>query len=93
VDADQVGKLLFGRACRLRLAVWIARRDKPEFFQSEPPKEVVLPSDAAKELGRLVHLGMLEEARPDGDRRVWYIRTDSQLWKIIDAATKALELN
>jgi hypothetical protein len=91
VDVQQVGKLLFGRACRLDLALWIARRDKPQFFQSEPPKEVVLPSDAAKELGRLVRLGMLEEERPDGDRRVWYFRTDSRLWKIIEAAAEALE--
>jgi hypothetical protein len=41
VDVQQVGKLLFGRACRLELALWIAHRDKPQFFQSEPPKEVV----------------------------------------------------
>jgi hypothetical protein len=93
VDVDQVGKQLFGRACRLRLALWIAHHDKPRFFQSEPPKEVILPSDAAKELGRLVRLGMLEEERPDSDRRVWYIRTDSRLWKIIDGATEALELD
>ena len=87
----EVGKLLFGRACRLELALWIVRRDKPRFFQSEPPKEVILPSDAAKELRQLVRLGMLEEERPDGDRRVWYIRTDSRLWKIIEAAADALE--
>jgi hypothetical protein len=93
VDVDQVGKLLFGRACRLKLALWIACRDKPQFFQSEPPKEVILPSDAAKELGQLVRLGMLVEERPDGDRRVWYIRTDSRLWEIIDAAVEALELD
>ncbi len=89
MDVDQVGKQLFGRGCRLRLALWIAHRDKPRFFQSEPPKEVILPSDAAKELGRLVRLGMLDEERPDSDRRVWYIRTDSRLWKIIDAAAEA----
>ena len=54
---------------------------------------MILPSDAANELGRLVRLGMLEEELPDGDRRVWYIRTDSRLWKLIDAATEALERN
>lgn len=93
MDADQVGKLLFGRACRLKLAVWIAHRDKPRFFQSEPPREVIQPSAAGKELGQLVLLGMLEEERPDGDRRVWYVRTDSRLWKIIDTAAEALELD
>ncbi len=52
-----------------------------------------MPSAASKELGRLVRLGMLEEERPDGDRRVWYSRTDSRLWKIIEAAAEALELD
>jgi hypothetical protein len=52
-----------------------------------------LPGNAAEELGKLVRLGMLEEERPDGDRRVWYSRTDSRLWKIIEAAAEALELD
>ncbi len=93
MDVHEVGKLLFGRPCRLELALWIARRDKPEFFQSEPPREVILPGNASDELSKLVRLGMLQEHRPDGDRRVWYIRTDSRLWKIIDAAAEALELD
>lgn len=91
MDVHQVGKLLFGRPCRLELALWIARRDKPRFYQSEPPKEVIFPGNAAEELGKLVRLGMLEEERPDGDRRVWYYRTDSRLWKIIEAAAEALQ--
>ena len=33
------------------------------------------------------------EERPDGDRRVWYSRTDSRLWKIIQAAAEALDLD
>jgi len=93
VNVKQVGKLLFGRPCRLELALWIARRDKPRFFQSEPPREVIWPGNAAEELGKLVRLGMLEEERPDGDRRVYYSRTDSRLWKIIEAAAEALELD
>jgi hypothetical protein len=93
VDVHQVGKLLFGRPCRLELALWITRHDKPRFFQSEPPKEVILPGNAAEELSKLVRLGMLEEERPDGDRRVWYSRTDSKLWKIIEAAAEALDLD
>jgi hypothetical protein len=93
VNVDEVGKLLFGRPCRLKLALWIAHRDKPRFFQSEPPKEVISPGNAAEELGKLIRLGMLEEERPDGDRRVWYSRTDSRLWKIIEAAAEALELD
>ena len=53
-------------------------------------REVILQGDLGKELHRLVRLGMLVEERPDGDRRVWYTRTDSKLWKIIEAAAEAL---
>jgi hypothetical protein len=90
VDVDEVGKQLFGRPCRLALALWIIRHDKPRFYQSEPPREVILQGDLARELSRLVRLGMLEEDRRDGDRRVWYERTDSPLWKIIQAAADVL---
>jgi hypothetical protein len=51
---------------------------------------VILQGDLARELSRLVRLGMLEEDRRDGDRRVWYERTDSPLWKIIEAAADVL---
>jgi hypothetical protein len=90
VDAEEVGRLLFGRPCRLALALWIVRHGKGRFYQSEPPRDVILQSDAAKELGRLVRLGMLIEERPDDARRVYYERTDSPLWKIIQAAADAL---
>jgi hypothetical protein len=85
-----VGRLLFGRPCRLALALWIVRHDKPRFYQSEPPREVILQGDAAKELGKLVRLGMLDEERPDDARRVYYNRTGSPLWKIIEAAAEIL---
>lgn len=91
MDVNEVGKQLFGRPCRLALALWIVRHGKPRFYQSEPPREVILPGDAARELGRLVRLGMLEEQRPDGDRRVYYERTGSPLWKIIQAAADVIE--
>jgi hypothetical protein len=93
VDAREVGGELFGRPCRLTLALWIVRHDKPRFYQSEPPPEVIRQGDAAKELGRLVRLGMLEEERPDDSRRVYYERTDSPLWKIIQAAADVIEDN
>jgi hypothetical protein len=91
VNVHEVGKLLFGRPSRLALALWVARHDKPRFFQSEPPREVISQGNVAEELGKLVRLGMLEEERPDGDRRVWYNRTDSKLWNIIEAAAEAVE--
>jgi hypothetical protein len=91
LDADEVGKQLFGRSCRLRLAIWIVQRDKPRFFQSEPPREVILQGDVAKELGHFICLGMLEQERPDDSRRVYYVRTDSPLWKIIEAAAEVID--
>jgi hypothetical protein len=92
LDVDEVGRLLFGRPCRLALALWIVRHDKPRFYQSEPPREVISQGQAAKELGRLVRLGMLEEDRPDDARRVYYERTGSPLWAIIQAAADVFEL-
>ena len=85
-----MGRLLFGRPCRLALALWIVRRDKPRFYQSEPPRDVILQSDLAKELG-LVRLGMLDEERRDDARRVYYERTGSPLWTIIQAAAGVID--
>ena len=90
LDVGTVGKELFGRPCRLALALWIAGQHKPRFYQSEPPREVILQGDLAKELGRLVRLGMLDEVRPDDARRVYYDRTGSPLWKIIEAAADVI---
>ena len=90
MDVNEVGKLLFGRPCRLALALWVFRHGKTRFYQSEPPREVILQGDLAKELGRLVRLGMLDEVRPDDARRVYYDRTDSPLLKIIEAAADVI---
>jgi hypothetical protein len=59
--------------------------------QSEPPREVILQGYVAGELDRLVRLGMLEEERRDDVRRVYYERTNSPLWKIIQAAADVIE--
>jgi hypothetical protein len=91
LDAREVSKELFGRPCRLPLALWIVRNHKSRFYQSEPPREVILQGDLAKELGHLVRLGMLEELRPDDVRRVYYDRTDSPLWRIIEAASDVVD--
>jgi hypothetical protein len=91
VDADEIGHELFGRRCRLKLALWIHALSEPRFFQSQPPRDVINQSDAARELARLVRLGMLVEERSGHDRRVYYIRTDSPLWEIITAARTVTE--
>jgi hypothetical protein len=90
LDVNEVGKQLFGRPCRLTLALWIVRHDK-RFYQSEPPREVILQSDLADELSRLVRLGMLHEDRPDDTRRVYYERTNSPLWKIFESAAELFD--
>jgi hypothetical protein len=43
-------------------------------------------------LGRLVRLGMLEEERPYDSRRIYYERTESPLWKVIQVAADVIEV-
>ncbi|MFI9453370.1 hypothetical protein [Amycolatopsis sp. NPDC052450] len=90
MDTDEVGRVLFGRACRLRLALWIRRQPTQSFFQSQPPADVIAQSVVGDELRRLVALGMLIESRRTGERRVYYRRTTSVLWTVIEAADEAL---
>ncbi|MBE1577653.1 hypothetical protein ACFORH_10745 [Amycolatopsis roodepoortensis] len=85
MDTDELGHLLFGRSCRLRLALWILTYPKPRFYQSEPPDEVISQSAAGAELSRLVTLGMLTVSDSKEQRRIYYQRTDSSLWAVIDA--------
>ena len=89
MDAEQVSRDLFGRPCRLPLALWILSRDK-SFFQSEPPRDLGAPTAIRQELARLARAGLIEPRRPDGENRVYYEKTDSPLWAIIRAARDAL---
>ncbi len=90
VDVDEVGRLLFGRPCRLRVALWIHQRGRQRFYQSEPPPEIIPQSAAGTELRRFVHLGMLTEHREAGSRRVYYETTSSPLWNVIVAAARVM---
>lgn len=90
MDVGEVGRLLFGRPCRLRVALWIHGRGTRRFYQSEPPPEVIPQSAAGTELRRFVHLGMLTEHREMGSRRVYYEMTSSPLWNIIVAAARVI---
>jgi hypothetical protein len=92
VDVDEVGRLLFGRPCRLRVALWIHGRGRQRFYQSEPPEEVIPQSAAGTELRRFVHLGMLTEQRETASRRVYYEPTSSALWNIVAAAARVTSL-
>ncbi|KGN31128.1 hypothetical protein N802_04565 [Knoellia sinensis KCTC 19936] len=91
MDAGRISADLFGRRCRLPVAMWILAREKPDFFQSEPPRELGSPTAIRQELARLTRAGMLDEERPDGENRVYYFRTDSAWWEVIEVATAILE--
>jgi hypothetical protein len=87
-----VGRKLFGRALRLRVALWVFRRTDPSFYQTEAAEGVRYTASAViTELDRLVELEMLrEDPAKSGDRRKYYERVESPLWKIIQAADEVL---
>lgn len=86
MDAERVSADLFGRRCRLPIALWILGRDQPRFYQSEPPRELGPPTAVRQELSRLTRAGLLDEERPDGEKRVYYVRTDDAWWGVIRLA-------
>lgn len=90
MDAARISADLFGRGCRLPIAIWILRRDKPRFYQSEPPVQLGSPTAVRQELARLTKAGLLEEERPDGENRVYYMRTDSVWWQVVKVAMEIL---
>jgi hypothetical protein len=86
VDATRVSALLFGRPCRLPLLLWLLDHPKGKIFQSEPPSHLGVRTAIREELARFTRAGLLEEERPDGDPRVYYVRTNSPLWEIVRTA-------
>jgi hypothetical protein len=91
VEVDTLGRVLFGRSCRLRLALWILEQSDRRFYQSEPPPSVIVQSAAAIELQRLVSIGMLRVSPQKERRRVYYERTNSRLWSAIETIRDTLE--
>ena len=91
----RTGELLFGRALRLRLALWVAGREDPVFFQGEAARGVDYAASAViQELDRLDRLGMVTRLpRSAGDRRQYYARTDSPLWTVVAATSAALDVS
>jgi hypothetical protein len=97
LPVDQVGELLFGRAMRLVLASWVLARLDPLFYQSEAALGTGFSqSNVRDELDRLIQVGMVQEIpRHRGDRRRYYLRTESPLWdavRIVVAQTTELRL-
>ena len=90
MDATRISAALFGRRCRLPLALWILEHGKA-FYQSEPPRDLGAQTAIRQELARFVRAGLLDEERPDGENRVYYVRTTSPLWEIIAAARRVVQ--
>jgi hypothetical protein len=95
VDPTHVSELLFGRRCRLGVAIWALQHPKGRFFQSEPPAAALgaSASNVRDELRRLVDLGMLEVERPEESTRTYYVRTSSPLWEVIAAAAEVIHVD
>lgn len=93
MDSTRISELLFGRKCRLAVAAWVLQHPKGRFFQSEAAGQIehASQSNITEEFNRLVELGMLEIERPPDSRRVYYVRTNSQLWEAIAAVLEAVD--
>jgi hypothetical protein len=90
MDATRVSTYMFGRPCRLPLMFWLLNHPKGRIYQSEPPESLGARTAIRQELDRLTLLGLLEEERPDGEARVYYVRTDSPLWEVVQTAANVL---
>lgn len=89
MDATHVSDRLFGRPCRLPVAAWILANEKGRFYQSEPPRfGTTSESNIRDELKRFAALGMLDVERPDDSTKIYYVRTDSPLWRIVELAVE-----
>ncbi|HLN43703.1 MAG TPA: hypothetical protein VK215_14700 [Acidimicrobiales bacterium] len=89
---DVYGDQLFGRRIRLRVLLW-AHTQKEAFNQSEASKGVDYSSsgEVAKELERLVRLGMLRKfGRPSRVGPQNYLRVEHPGWAIAVAARTAV---
>ena len=93
VDAlEMYGEELFGRRIRLRVLLW-AHTQRQAFNQSEASKGVDYSSsgEVAKELERLVRLGMLRKfGRPSRVGPQNYLRVEHPGWGIAGAARVAV---
>ncbi len=89
---DVYGEELFGRRIRLRVLLW-AHEQKEAFNQSEASKGADYSSsgEVAKELERLVRLGMLRKfGRPSRVGPQNYLRVEHPGWAVATAARTAV---
>ncbi|HEY5023808.1 MAG TPA: hypothetical protein VII76_02420 [Acidimicrobiales bacterium] len=90
---SEYGDQLFGRRIRLRVLLWAESR-RETFNQSEAAVGVSYSSsgEVAKELERLVRLGMLRKfGRPSRVGPQNYLRVEHPGWAIATAARAAVE--
>lgn len=91
--ADQIGRHLFGRAARLRIALWV-RHEPGRFWQQRVADGArVRPQYVRGELAHLAALGMVEpiDNNDPGDPRNFYRRVEHPLWDVIDHVHDALD--
>ncbi|GAA1325772.1 hypothetical protein GCM10020360_32580 [Nonlabens tegetincola] len=86
---NEVSTLLFGRACRLPIALWVLEHGDGKFYQSEPPTNLGSQTAIRQELSRLAKAGLIAEERTSNENRVYYRRINSPLWRIFAEAEKA----
>lgn len=87
------GDQMFGRRIRLRLLLWVNDQDAP-FNQSQAARGIAYGSsgEVAKELARLVKLGMVRKLRrvsKVGPQN--YRRLDHPAWAIVDTASEVMD--
>lgn len=91
---EAYGELIFGRRLRLRVLLW-ARLQTGTFNQSEAAKGVDYSStgEVAKELERLVQLGMLRKfGRVQRVGPQNYMQVDHPGWAVVAAAQRAVDI-
>jgi hypothetical protein len=90
---EEYGELMFGRRLRLRVLLWVLA--EPDIFnqtQAARGLEYGSSGEVAKELERLVELGMLRKfGRPSRVGPQNYVRVDHPGWGIAKAARSAIE--
>ena len=92
--SDRLAQLLFGRELRLAVARWAVAHPTGRFYQSEVTAAMPhrLRTAVPSELIRLVEAGMLEEEDPGaGQRRRYYTRVDTDLWKIFEISDQVFQ--
>ena len=91
---NEVSELMFGRAMRLSLLIWVLESDDDDFFAALVADDLRLPaSNVSQEIERLVQLkmiGLLPQRR--GDRAKRFVRLPSPLWEVVMTAKNATDL-